>query len=194
MRGGAVWQLVGLITRRSQVQILPPLPIFWFGPVSGALFLVFNVSDLRVTIHNMIQSSVEIMGYELIDIEYHQGKKSLKIVVYIDHIKGIKIDDCVKITNAISPILDDDNVVNEYYNLEVSSPGLNRKLILKEHYDKFIGKVIKIKLKIKIDNRKIYKGTLLERIDDSISIVENNQKINIQMDAIEICRLVPAFE
>ncbi len=194
MRGGAVWQLVGLITRRSQVQILPPLPIFWFGPVSGALFLVFNVSDLRVTIHNMIQSSVEIMGYELIDTECHQGKKSLKIVVYIDHIKGIKIDDCVKITNAISPILDDDNVVNEYYNLEVSSPGLNRKLILKEHYDKFIGKVIKIKLKIKIDNRKIYKGTLLERIDDSISIVENNQKINIQMDAIEICRLVPAFE
>ena len=194
MRGGAVWQLVGLITRRSQVQILPPLPIFWFGPVSGALFLVFNVSDLRVTIHNMIQSSVEIMGYELIDTECHQGKKSLKIVVYIDHIKGSKIDDCVKITNAISPILDDDNVVNEYYNLEVSSPGLNRKLILKEHYDKFIGKVIKIKLKIKIDNRKIYKGTLLERIDDSISIVENNQKINIQMDAIEICRLVPAFE
>ncbi|SVA95113.1 uncharacterized protein METZ01_LOCUS147967 [marine metagenome] len=194
MRGGAVWQLVGLITRRSQVQILPPLPFFWFGPVSGALFLVFNVSDLRVTIHNMIQSSVEIMGYELIDTECHQGKKSLKIVVYIDHIKGIKIDDCVKITNAISPILDDDNVVNEYYNLEVSSPGLNRKLILKEHYDKFIGKVIKIKLKIKIDNRKIYKGTLLERIDDSISIVENNQKINIQMDAIEICRLVPAFE
>ena len=194
MRGGAVWQLVGLITRRSQVQILPPLPIFWFGPVSGALFLVFNVSDLRVTIHNMSQSSVEIMGYELIDTECHQGKKSLKIVVYIDHIKGIKIDDCVKITNAISPILDDDNVVNEYYNLEVSSPGLNRKLILKEHYDKFIGKVIKIKLKIKIENRKIYKGTLLERIDDSISIVENNQKINIQMDAIEICRLVPAFE
>ena len=194
MRGGAVWQLVGLITRRSQVQILPPLPIFWFGPVSGALFLVFNVSDLRETIHNMIQSSVEIMGYELIDTECHQGKKSLKIVVYIDHLKGIKIDDCVKITNAIAPILDDDNVVNEYYNLEVSSPGLNRKLILKEHYDKFIGKVIKIKLKIKIDNRKVYKGTLLERIDDSINIVENNQKINIQMDAIEICRLVPAFE
>ena len=194
MRGGAVWQLVGLITRRSQVQILPPLPIFWFGPVSGALFLVFNVSDLRETIHKMIQSSVEIMGYELIDTECHQGKKSLKIVVYIDHLKGIKIDDCVKITNAIAPILDDDNVVNEYYNLEVSSPGLNRKLILKEHYDKFIGKVIKIKLKIKIDNRKVYKGTLLERIDDSISIVENNQKINIQMDAIEICRLVPAFE
>ena len=194
MRGGAVWQLVGLITRRSQVQILPPLPSIWFGPVSGALFLVFNVRDLRDKIQEMIQTSIEIMDYELIDIECHQGRKSLKIIVYIDHTRGIKIDDCVKITKVISPILDDDNALNEYYNLEVSSPGLNRKLILKEHYDKFIGKVIKIKLKIKIDNRKIYKGTLLERIDGSISIIENNQKINIQMDAIEICRLVPAFE
>ena len=194
MRGGAVWQLVGLITRRSQVQILPPLPCIWFGPVSGALFLVFNVRDLREKIQEMIQTSIEIMDYELIDIECHQGRTSLKIIVYIDHTRGIKIDDCVKITKVISPILDDDNALNEYYNLEVSSPGLNRKLILKEHYDKFIGKVIKIKLKIKIDNRKNYKGTLLERIDDSISIVENNQKINIQMDAIEICRLVPAFE
>ena len=194
MRGGAVWQLVGLITRRSQVQILPPLPFFWFGPVSGALFLVFNVNDLREKIYKMIQTSIEIMDYELIDIECHQGRTSLKIIVYIDHTRGIKIDDCVKITKVISPILDDDNALNEYYNLEVSSPGLNRKLILKEHYDKFIGKVIKIKLKIKIDNRKIYKGTLLERIDGSISIIENNQKINIQMDAIEICRLVPAFE
>ncbi len=194
MRGGAVWQLVGLITRRSQVQILPPLPCIWFGPVSGALFLVFNVRDLREKIQEMIQTSIEIMDYELIDIECHQGRTSLKIIVYIDHTRGIKIDDCVKITKVISPILDDDNALNEYYNLEVSSPGLNRKLILKEHYDKFIGKVIKIKLKIKIDNRKIYKGTLLERIDGSISIIENNQKINIQMDAIEICRLVPAFE
>ena len=106
----------------------------------------------------MIQTSIEIMGYELIDIECNQGKKSLKIIVYIDHTRGIKIDDCVKITNAISPILDDDNALNEYYNLDVSSPGLNRKLILKEHYDKFIGKVIKVKLKIKIETLEFLKS------------------------------------
>ena len=142
----------------------------------------------------MIQPGVEILDYELIDLECHQGKKSLKIIVYIDHLNGIKIDDCVLITKTISPIIDDDSNLKDRYSLEVSSPGLNRKLILGEHYDKFIGKDIKVKLKTKIDNRKIYKGTLLERIDNSISIVENNQKINIHMDAIEICRLVPAFE
>ena len=142
----------------------------------------------------MIQPGVECLGYELIDVESHQGKNSLKIIVYIDHLNGIKIDDCVLITKTISPIIDDDSNLRDRYSLEVSSPGLNRKLILKEHYDQFIGNDIKVKLKTKIDNRKIYKGKLLERIDDRISIFENNQKINIQIDVIEICRLVPAFE
>jgi len=53
--------------------------------------LVFNVRDLREKIQEMIQTSIEIMGYELIDIECHQGKKSLKLIVYIDHIRGIKL-------------------------------------------------------------------------------------------------------
>ena len=142
----------------------------------------------------MIQPGVELLGYELINVDCHQGKKSLKIIVYIDHLNGIKFDDCVLITNTISPIIDDDSNLRDIYNLEVSSPGLNRRLILNEHYDKFIGNVIKVKLKTKIDNRKIYKGTLLGRVDDSISIFENNHKINIKMDTIEMCRLVPAFE
>ena len=150
--------------------------------------------DLKERINKIIQPGVELLGYELIDVECNQGKNSLKIIVYIDHAKGIKIDDCVKVTNAISKIIDEDSDLIEDYNLEVSSPGLNRKLILKEHFDKFIGKDIKVKLKTKIDNRKIYKGILLERIDDRISIVENKQKISIQMDTIEICRLIPAFE
>jgi len=152
------------------------------------------VDDLKIKIKKMIQPAVELMGYELIDIECYQGKNSLKIIVYIDHLNGIKIDDCVLITNTISPMINDDSNLRDKFSLEVSSPGLNRKLILKDHYDKFIGNVIKVKLKTKIDNRKIYKGTLLGRIDDSISIFENNQKINIKIDAIEICRLVPAFK
>ena len=152
------------------------------------------MSDLKVKIQEMIQSSIKFLGYELIDVECNQGKNSLKIIVYIDHLNGIKIDDCVLITKTISPIIDDDSNLKDRYSLEVSSPGLNRKLILNEHYDKFIGKDIRVKLKTKIDNQKIYKGTLLERIDDRISIFENHQKITIQMDTIEVCRLVPAFE
>ncbi|SVD27864.1 uncharacterized protein METZ01_LOCUS380718, partial [marine metagenome] len=154
----------------------------------------YNMIDLRGKVREIIHDGVKRLGYELIDVECQQEKESLKIIIYIDHVNGIQIDDCVTITNNISPIIDENIDLIERYSLEVSSPGLNRKLILKEHYDKFIGKDIKVKLKTKIDNRKIYKGTLLERAGDSINIFENNQKISIHMDTIEICRLIPSFE
>ena len=142
----------------------------------------------------MIQPGVENLNYELIDVDCYHGKKSLKIIVFIDHVSGIKIDDCVKITKAISPIIDEHSDLMEDYKLEVSSPGLNRKLILKEHYDQFIGKMIKVKLIEKMNNQKYFKGKLLKRVDSRITISDkHNQKINIRINLIEICRLVPVF-
>ena len=152
------------------------------------------MSDLREKIKEMIQPGVERLNYELIDVDCHHGKKSLKIIIFIDHVNGIKIDDCVTVTNTISPIIDEDSDLIENYKLEVSSPGLNRKLILKEHYDKFIGKMIKVKLIEKMNNQKHFKGKLLKRADNRITISnEHNQKINICINTIEVCRLVPVL-
>jgi ribosome maturation factor RimP len=145
-------------------------------------------------IRKTVQLDVESIGYEFLDMEISFGPKSTKIIVYIDHTSGIDIEDCVTLSKLISLTLDQDIFPEEIYNLEVSSPGLDRKLILKEHYDKYIGKEIKLKLKNKIDNKKSYKGELIDRIDNTITIAENNQKINIKLDAIDICRLVPKFE
>jgi len=144
-------------------------------------------------LRQIVQLDVESIGFELLDLELNYGPKSTKITVYIDHKNGIDIEDCVTVSKLISMTLDQDIVLEEIYSLEVSSPGLNRKLILKEHYDKFIGKIIELKLKNKIDNRINYKGELIKRIDNTITIVQDNQKINIKLDAIDICRLVPNF-
>ena len=80
------------------------------------------------------------------------------------------------------------------YLLEVSSPGLNRKLITKEHFDRFIGKTIKIKLKEKIDNRMNYKGELLTRLGNEIEVMVDNIKFTIDIDSIDICRIVPKYK
>ena len=145
-------------------------------------------------IRKTVQSDVESIGYELLDLELSYGSRSTKITIYIDHENGIDIENCVAVSKLISLTLDRDIFPVEAYSLEVSSPGLDRKLILKEHYDKYIGKIIKLKLKDKMDNRKNYKGELIERIENTITIVQNNQKINIKLDAIDICRLVPNFK
>ena len=151
--------------------------------------------DLQIReIKKTVKLDIESIGYELLDLELSYGSRSTKITIYIDHENGIDIENCVAVSKLISLTLDRDIFPVEAYSLEVSSPGLDRKLILKEHYDKYIGKIIKLKLKDKMDNRKNYKGELIERIENTITIAQNNQKINIKLDAIDICRLVPNFK
>ena len=139
-------------------------------------------------------NSVESLGYELMDLEFSPMKNGLKITVFIDHDDGIDIDDCVNTTKEISPIFEEDDSEKSYI-IEVSSPGLDRKLIIKEHFDKFIGKTIKIKLKTKLQDRKNFKGKLLNRIKNIITIQDHdNKEIEIDLKLIDICRIVPVFK
>jgi ribosome maturation factor RimP len=149
---------------------------------------------LEKSLEQQLFNSVESLGYELMDLEFSPQKNGLKITVFIDHDNGIDIDDCVNTTKEISPIFEDDECDKSYI-IEVSSPGLDRKLINKEHFDKFIGKTIKIKLKNKLLDRKNFKGQLLNRVKNTITINDHdNKKIEIDIKLIDICRIVPVFK
>ena len=144
-------------------------------------------------IRDEIEHSINSIGFELMEIECSPSSNGLKIVTFIDHLNGVTLDDCVKASKVIEPILDNENEESAYL-LEVSSPGLNRKLITKEHFDRFIGKTVKVKLKEKIDNRKNYKGKLLTRHGNEIEVMVDNIKFTICIDSIDICRIVPKFK
>jgi ribosome maturation factor RimP len=151
-----------------------------------------NYIDKKVE-HELFRS-VESLGYELMDLEYSQQNNGLKITIFIDHREGIDIDDCVNTTKVVSTIFDDDDSEKSYI-IEVSSPGLDRKLLNKEHFDRFIGKIIKVKLKKKNNNRKNYKGQLLKRVKNFITIKDHdNKEIEIDLKSIDICRIVPVFK
>jgi ribosome maturation factor RimP len=150
------------------------------------------MNSLDSKIIEKIEKSINLIGYELMEIECSPNKRGLKIVTFIDHSDGITMDDCVKATKVITPILelkeDDD------YLLEVSSPGLNRKLITKEHFDRFRGQTVKIKLKNKADDRRNFKGQLKSRNGNKIEVTEDNKDILIDIDLIDICRIVPNYK
>ena len=103
-----------------------------------------NILDRKI--RDEIEQTINSIGFELMEIECSPNRNGLKIVTFIDHLDGVTLDDCVKASKVIEPILDNENEDGGYL-LEVSSPGLNRKLITREHFDRFIGKTIKIKLK-----------------------------------------------
>ena len=149
------------------------------------------MDEVRKNLEETLREQIEKKGYELIEIEQHSLRKGIKMVLFIDHENGIGIDDCISVSKA-SEVVIDEFIDPESYELEVSSPGLDRKLIKKEDFDRFIGKTIKIKLKEKLNDRKNFKGLLTDRRGDLV-IVEDDQVFEIPMDSIDICRIVPQF-
>ena len=149
------------------------------------------MDEVRKNLEETLREQIEKKGYELIEIEQHSLRKGIKMVLFIDHENGIGIDDCISVSKA-SEVIIDEFIDPESYELEVSSPGLDRKLIKKEDFDRFIGKTIKIKLKEKLNDRKNFKGLLTDRRGDLV-ILEDDQVFEIPMDSIDICRIVPQF-
>ena len=149
------------------------------------------MDEVRKNLEETLREQIEKKGYELIEIEQHSLRKGIKMVLFIDHENGIGIDDCISVSKA-SEVVIDEFIDPESYELEVSSPGLDRKLGKKEDFDRFIGKTIKIKLKEKLNDRKNFKGLLTDRRGDLV-ILEDDQVFEIPMDSIDICRIVPQF-
>ena len=149
------------------------------------------MNDIKKSLEQTLLEDIENKGYELIEIEQHSLRKGIKFVLYIDHDNGIGLDDCISVSKASEMIIDE-FIDPESYELEVSSPGLDRKLNKKEDFDRFIGKTIKIRLKEKLNDRKNFKGLLTDRRGDTV-ILEDDQVFEIPMDRIDICRIVPQF-
>ena len=149
------------------------------------------MNEIKKRLEQALLEDIENKGYELIEIEQHSLRKGIKFVLYIDHDNGIGLDDCVSVSKASEMIIDE-FIDPESYELEVSSPGLDRKLNKKEDFDRFIGKTIKIRLKEKLNDRKNFKGLLTDRRGDMV-ILEDDQVFEIPMDRIDICRIVPQF-
>ena len=132
-----------------------------------------------------ISKIIRDMGYVLYDIEYVKEGKEYHLYIYIDSDKGIGIDDCEKVTNAINPILDELDIIKDQYFLEVSSCGLERKLKKKWHYEKQIGNKIRVYLFKKVQESREYTGVLREYNDDFLRIeCDNGNWIKIDIDNI----------
>ncbi len=85
----------------------------------------------------LLEPTIERLGFELTDLEVRLGGKGGLLRITIDKPEGIDLDDCEKTSLAVSALLDIENPVADNYNLEVSSPGLDRKLTKLEHYQWF---------------------------------------------------------
>ena len=139
---------------------------------------------------SIINPVIERMGYIYWGLQFNgYGRRSV-LRIYIDHPDGITLDDCSAVSNQISGVLDVEDSIRQAYTLEVSSPGIERPLLTKQHYELYIGAMIKVKSYTPFNNRKNFTGRLEEVSVNSITLKVGEELIDIPYGAIKQGRLL----
>lgn len=139
----------------------------------------------------LVEPTVERLGYELVDLEARLSGRSGVVRVFIDHADGVNLSDCEKVSHAVSALLDVEDPIPGHYELEVSSPGLNRKLTKVEHFQRFTGETLKVQMRFPIEGRKRFRGRLLSSDDTNIVVDVDGEPFTLPLATIDTARLVP---
>ena len=135
------------------------------------------MSNFVERIREYLTLPVEGAGYELVDIEYKKEGQGWILRLYIDWANGIHLEDCIKINDICEPLMDASEIIPGAYTLEVSSPGIFRPLTKPQHFEKAVGKIIRVRLFQKFEEKKQAKGELIETTQEGISLwLEDEEK------------------
>lgn len=138
------------------------------------------MAKIEEKIEQLVKNPIEKLGYSLYDVEYVKEGPEYYLRIYIDKESGIDLNDCEKVSNEINEILDKADYIKEQYYLEVSSPGIERKLRKDKHLEQNISKNVEIKLFKKDNNgKKEYTGKLKAFNQEEI-IIETDKEIAIE--------------
>jgi ribosome maturation factor RimP len=145
-------------------------------------------------VESIIEDILEHEAMELVDVAYRRESYGWVLRVLIDKDGGATIDDCNHISHQLSDILDVKDVIYCSYKLEVSSPGLNRPLRKEKDFKRFIGETVRLKTCTSIENRKNFKGRLINYKDASIFLDIDGQHFTIPHSVVEKANLEYDFK
>lgn len=148
---------------------------------------------LGETLETLLTPVIERLGYELVDVEYRGAGQGAVLQIFIDGPDGITLEDCSAVSHQVSGVLDVEDPIPGEYNLEVSSPGLDRPLRREAHFEKYAGEQIKVKMQKGFQGRLRMKGVLKGLVDGQVSLEVDGDLHSLPIDKIESARLVPEF-
>lgn len=146
--------------------------------------------DRIVTVvENFSRPIVEALGLELVEVQFRR-ESGWVLRLFIDSPKGVTVDDCAAVSRQVSSYLEVEDVIEQAYTLEVSSPGLERPLKRKEDFVRFSGRQARIKLREPIDGQRVFIG-LLSTLEENILTMDiEGRLMKFDLDAITRARLV----
>ena len=142
-------------------------------------------------IQDIIAPTLESMGYVVVRLQL-QGDRhtTLQIMAERADRKAMDVEDCAKVSRAVSPLLDVDDPIQEAYSLEVSSPGVDRPLVRAEDFDRFAGFEAKVEMNYLIDGRKRFTGRLVGLVDGNVQILVDGVAQDLPFEDIVKAKLV----
>lgn len=139
----------------------------------------------------LIEPSLSAMGYDLVRVQI-DGKRQRRVQIMAERSdgSGMGVEDCVRVSRAISALLDVEDPIEGTYALEVSSPGLDRPLVRPADYVRYAGHEAKIELKAPRDGRRRFTGTLKGLAGEAVAIEIDSETVEVPFSEIERAKLV----
>jgi ribosome maturation factor RimP len=146
---------------------------------------------LRDTLAARLAPLVEGLGCELWELEYSPGRGNGFLRLYIDAAAGITLDDCERVSRAVSEVLDAEDPIPGQYTLEVSSPGLERPLRTAEHFARFVGETVHVETVQAIEGRRRFKGALTAAGAETVEVEVDGKRWALPLSGIRKAHLAP---
>jgi ribosome maturation factor RimP len=149
------------------------------------------VATKEQQITDMLETTIEALGFELWGVEYlSQGRHTL-VRIYIDAENGISVDDCASVSVQVSSVFDVEDPISGEYTLEVSSPGMDRLLFRLDQFAGYIGEKVELRLRSAFEGRRKFKGVLTGIEGEDVVIRVDDHDYLLPHSAIEKARVQP---
>jgi ribosome maturation factor RimP len=151
---------------------------------------------MRDALMRLLEPPIEALGYELVDLEYAREGRGGILRIFIDRRAedsgdGISVDDCAHVSHEVSQVLETQDPIKGHYTLEVSSPGFDRILRTRAHFERFVGERVFAELKLPIEGRRRFAGVLKSVTGDTIVVEVDGEAHSLPLDRIQKARLRP---
>ncbi|RME34596.1 MAG: ribosome maturation factor RimP [Gammaproteobacteria bacterium] len=138
---------------------------------------------------------VEGLGYEFVGLELIPQPRASLLRIYIDHERGITLDDCERVSHQVEGVLDVEDPIRGHYLLEVSSPGLDRLLFTREQCLRFLGEQVRVELGSPHQGRRRWQGRLVDVDENGLLRLEaEDEAVSLPFEEIDRIRLIPQWD
>ena len=155
--------------------------------------MAMGSKSIRKGVADLIEPSLEEMGFELIDVDYLSSQRRWILRIYIDKEGGVTIDDCAQVSRELGDLIDVKDMIPHEYVLEVSSPGLNRPLTKEKHLIDALGKKIRVKMAKPMEGRRNFAGRLSDFRDETLYVEIDRGMVALPWSEVEKANLVYEF-